>query len=73
MNFTIYLTDRNRATVRQTGREGEVFWSEMEFVHWYMIRVLSDFLSLPCSCRILSRRFISTGNSWPGFLLRTMR
>ncbi len=47
MNFTIYLTDRNRATVRQAGRDGESFWMEMEFVHWYLIRVLSEFYESP--------------------------
>ncbi len=47
MIFTIYLTDRNHATVRQADRNGQSFWMEMEFVHWYMIRVLSEFYESP--------------------------
>ncbi len=47
MILTIYLIDRNRAAVRQAGRDGESFWPEMEFVHWYLIRVLSEFYESP--------------------------
>jgi hypothetical protein len=47
MIFTIYLIDRYHANVRKTDREGDAFWAEMEFVHWYLIRVLSEFYESP--------------------------
>ena len=47
MVLTIYLTDRNHAAIRHSGGEDPRFWPEMEFVHWYMIRVLSEFYELP--------------------------
>jgi hypothetical protein len=47
MHFTIYLADRYHAGIRQSGGEGTAFWTEMEFVHWYLIRVLSEFYESP--------------------------
>ncbi|MBN2085222.1 MAG: hypothetical protein JW748_08335 [Anaerolineales bacterium] len=47
MNFTIYLADRYHASIRQSGGEDVAFWPEMEFVQWYLIRVLSEFYESP--------------------------
>jgi hypothetical protein len=47
MHFTIYLADRYHAGIRQSGGEGLAFWAEMEFVYWYLIRVLSEFYESP--------------------------
>ncbi|MGB7537590.1 MAG: hypothetical protein WBM17_03550 [Anaerolineales bacterium] len=47
MNLTIYLADRYHANIRQSGGGDVAFWKEMEFVQWYMIRVLSEFYESP--------------------------
>lgn len=43
MIFTIYLQNRNSASVQQTSKEREDFWFEMGFAQWFVIRILTEF------------------------------
>jgi hypothetical protein len=62
MVFTIYLLDRSHAGIRRAGGEDPPFWSEMEFVLWYLIRALSEFYESPALLPdLLAAVYLDTG------------
>jgi hypothetical protein len=47
MILTVFLHDRYHTSIRPADGNALPFWPEMEFVQWYLIRVLSEFYESP--------------------------